>query len=120
MNATLTYYLAAPYSAPTREGIEANVLHAVQWWRRLADAGYMVVLPHTSDLLDALTAQHFGPEFYYDYTLKLMRRCDAVVLVPDGPTPRAASRGVNDEIAEAVRIGMPVVEVAELLGEDAS
>lgn len=44
------------------------------------------------------------PEFWYEATLEALRRCDAVILVPGWEE----SKGTVAEVAEAVRLGIPV------------
>ena len=72
---------------------------AMQVWK----AGDAAICPHLNSAhFEGLnTEQHF-----IDGTLELMRRCDAVLLVPDWGT----SEGTLGEIAEAERLGIPVYE----------
>lgn len=108
-----TYYLAAPYSASPTATIAQNVDYATWWWNRLTDAGYHVVCPHIqSQMLDPHGTR--GDDFWYSWTLALMRCCDAVVLLPDGPMPRM-SVGVSGEVAEAMRLRIEIVEADDLI-----
>lgn len=111
------FYLAAPYSAPTREDIEGNVAWAIHWWSALTRAGYHVNAPHVSDLLDTTTHGAHPPLFYYGYTMRQMERCDAVVLIPDriGGSARRDSKGTCAEIVRARALAMPVYDASELL-----
>ena len=63
----------------------------------------MPVVPHANT---ALMDDIQPPGFWIDATLKLMRCCDAVILVPHWHD----SAGTQGEIAEATRIGMPIFE----------
>lgn len=119
------WYLAAPYSPPKgctdpderRAAIDANVEHAALWWSRLTHAGYFVVVPHTSVVLDRILYGIFDDQFWYDYTMRLMVDCcpAGVVLIPDGPMPREHSAGTQREAIAALDLGRSVVNAPLLL-----
>lgn len=95
-------YVAGPYAATTRWEEEQNVRHAEAVGYNVADAGAMPVIPHTN------TRPHFSDlnsaEWWYEATVELMRRCDAVMMVPGWKQ----SKGSVAERTEAERIGLPV------------
>jgi len=73
-------YIAGPFSAPTREGVEANIRRAEALAIEVAKLGAMPVCPHTNTgHPDFEKAQDY--EFWIAGTLKLLRRCDAVIFV---------------------------------------
>lgn len=95
-------YIAGAYRAPTPWGVEQNIRAAEDLAVKVHAAGMFAVCPHANarhmeggDITDAhmLTG-----------TLELMRRCDAVILVSNWRT----SSGALAEVAEAMRIGIPV------------
>lgn len=94
-------YIAGPYTAPTRCAVAANVQRAREVADRVARAGAFAVCPHFlgDGIEDAGDAA-----FWYEGTLEVMRRCDAVVLVAGW----SASKGAVREEMEAVERGMPV------------
>lgn len=95
-------YVAGPFRAETAWGIKCNIHRAEVVGAEVADAGFMPVIPHAN------TAHFHGlgtDEFWLDGTLEIMRRCDAVVLVPGWE----GSSGTRAEIEEANRLGIPVV-----------
>lgn len=106
----LLVYTAGPFSAPTREGVEANIRAAVDLAVEVAKLGALPVCPHSSTADPRF--EHVQPyQFWLDGTLELLRRCDAVILTPDWQR----STGARAEVAEARRIGMPVFSsLAEL------
>lgn len=77
-------YCAGRFSAPTREGIEENIKRAV------------------GTALDAVAAGAFP--FWIAGTLELLRRCDAILMVPGWEE----SSGARGELAEAIELCMPV------------
>ena len=93
-------YIAGPFRAPTAWGIENNVRRAEEWGLRVAEIGAMPLIPHSNTrffhgaLPDA---------FFLEGTLELLRRCDAMFLIP-GWEQSAGTRG---EVALALELGKP-------------
>lgn len=99
-----TVYVAGPYRAPTREGIQLNIQSATQVGRLACLKGWSPVVPHANTaLLDTITPE-LGDQFWIDATMELMRRCDAVVLCPGWQR----SEGVKGELEEADKLGIPI------------
>ncbi len=97
-------YVAGPYRARTRAQVSVNIQSARAVGLLAIRNGWSAVIPHanTGDL--DLHAPDITDDFWLAATLELMRRCDAVVLVPGYET----SEGTQGEIAEAKRLGIPV------------
>lgn len=94
-------YIAGAYTAPTAVQRGANVQRARETAANVAALGGFPVTPHQMQL----GIEDAGDEpFWYEGTMELMRRCDAVVVAPMS----AASRGVTREVNEAHRLGKPV------------
>ena len=94
-------YIAGKYRAPTPWGVEQNIQAAREVASKVVAAGYMPLCPHTN------TAHMEGladDAFFLAGTLELLRRCDAVLLVPGWET----SAGARAEVMEANRLGLPV------------
>lgn len=103
-------YVAGPYRARTRAGVELNIQTARRVGALAATKGWSPLIPHANTgHLDEVCEHH--DEFWLDATLELMRRCDAVVLCPGWMD----SSGTIAEIAEAKRIGIPVYEAEHQL-----
>jgi nucleoside 2-deoxyribosyltransferase len=104
----IVVYVAGPFTAPNAWEVHRNVCRAESLALAVAEAGAMPLCPHTN-------TQHFHgtlpPAFWYDGTLELLRRCDAIILVPGWE----ASKGTQEEVVEAKRRGMPVFERVEEL-----
>lgn len=99
-------YIAGPYRASTRNGIETNIDLAEEVSADIVRLGCMPVTPHSlTRNQDVADASH-DDVFWLDATLELMRRCDAVMLVP-GWQDSAGTRG---EVTEAKRLGIKVFE----------
>lgn len=103
-------YVAGRFSAPDQWQRARNVRAAENLAFAVAEAGAMPLNPLAN------TANFFGTlrdEFWYEGTLELMHRCDAVILVPGWE----GSKGVAAELKEAKRLGMKVFERVEELKE---
>lgn len=97
-------YLAGPYSAPTPEGVAANVAAAVAEAKKIATRfpGIFPVVPHTFS-----GGGDWGQsyEFWLAGTMEVMRRCDAVLMLSGW----GHSKGAQEELREAERLGKPVL-----------
>lgn len=88
-------YVAGPFSAPTAWGIELNIRRAEALGREVAHLGAYPVMPHAN--MRGYWVDEAPYEFWIAGTLQLMRRCDAVIVVPNWQE----SRGTRDEITAA-------------------
>lgn len=94
-------YIAGKYRGPTAWAIEQNIRAAEEVAARVVQLGMMPLCPHSNTRhMDGLAHD----EFFLAGTLELMRRCDAVLLVPNWRD----SAGARAEVAEADRLGIPV------------
>jgi len=93
-------YVAAYYTANPAQGMA----EAMRAWAELVDLGYLPYVPHTSFLLDVLHPH--CPEFWYEYDLGILQRCDLLYVCDDDLTH--ASDGVRREIKYAVDRNIPV------------
>lgn len=94
-------YIAGRYRGPHAWAVEQNIRAAAEVAARVWAAGLVALCPHTNaaHMEGAATDEQFLAG-----TLELMRRCDAVLLVPGWST----SAGTKAEVVEAMRIGLPV------------
>jgi len=97
-------YVAGPYRAPTREGVELNIQAAKSVAARAAQKGYAVLCPHMNTAHMDLIVPVMTDAYWLTATKELMRRCDLVVLVPG----YSESEGTRAEIEEAKRLGMDI------------
>ena len=93
-------YVAGYFSANPMHG----TANAAFWFKSLVARGWLPVIPHVNILIDMLEPN--TPEFWYEYDLGLLRRCDAIYVCPDSLT--AESTGVTREVAYAAKHGIPV------------
>lgn len=100
-------YVAGPYRAPTMGHILRNIERARQAGMKLVKvAGVYPVIPHCNTAaFDGLA----DDQFFLDATLKLLRRCDGVLLLDTWES----SAGARGEKAEAERLGIPVFHCVE-------
>lgn len=97
-------YVAGALFGPNDWEIRCNIHRAAALGYEVAKLGAYPVIPHTNTggvFLGTIT-----PKFWYAGTLELLRRCDAVILVPGWEE----SRGAQAEVAEARIRSTPVFE----------
>lgn len=98
-------YIAGPFSAATREGVETNIRRAEDYGIEVATLGAMPVIPHANT--SRREFESLQPyEFWIDGTKELLRRCDAVFLTDE----RHLSSGARGEVEEAEARGIPVFQ----------
>lgn len=94
-------YIAGRYRGPNAWAVEQNIRAAEEVAARVWAMGHVALCPHAN-------ARHMdgvaSDEVFLAGTLELMRRCDAVLLVPNWRD----SEGARAEVAEADRLGIPV------------
>ncbi|MBL4833618.1 MAG: DUF4406 domain-containing protein [Pseudomonas sp.] len=97
-------YVAGPYRASNRAGVELNIQSARLTGLHCCLKGWSPLIPHANTGgLDEI-APAIPDQFWLDATLELMRRCDAVVLCPG----YSLSNGTAAEVIDAQRLGMRV------------
>ncbi|MCP4967400.1 MAG: DUF4406 domain-containing protein [bacterium] len=94
-------YIAGPFRGPTAWDVERNIRRAEELAFEVANLGAMPLCPHTNTRFfdGTLTG-----DFWLRGTMELLRRCDAMILTPDGEN----SAGASAERVEAELIRMPV------------
>lgn len=95
-------YVAGRFRGSDSWVVHCNIHAAECGGRGVVDLGAMPLIPH------AIGAHMEGTAtdaFWLTGTLELMRRCDAVLVLPGWES----SEGTKGEIAEAARCGIPVV-----------
>ena len=94
-------YIAGKYRGPNAWAVEQNIRAAEEAAARVWAMGLVALCPHANSRhMDGVASD----EHFLAGTLELMRRCDAVLLVPNWRD----SEGARAEVAEAERLGLPV------------
>jgi hypothetical protein len=94
-------YIAGKYRGPNAWAIEQNIRAAEDVAAKVWAMGHVALCPHANSRhMDGVASD----EVFLAGTLELMRRCDAVVLVPNWRD----SEGARAEVAEAERLGLLV------------
>lgn len=100
-------YIAGPYSAPTREGVEANTRRAVEAAAEIMRRGHDAHCPHcATDPIDRL-APDLGYERWMRLDFSIIQQWATAVLY------LAPSPGADRELAEAKRLGLKVYRSVE-------
>jgi hypothetical protein len=98
-------FVSGPYTAPTREGVLANVRMAIRAGECLRSLGLSVFVPHLYDLWDQ---QHpHGYEFWMEMCLDEVERSDALYRF------RPGSPGGNREEKRIVELERPILTTLE-------
>lgn len=97
-------YIAAPFTAPTGWGIEQNVRRAEEAGLAVAEMGASPLIPHANTRFFVGTKT---PAWWYEATLALLLKCDAVLIVGAWE----ASKGATAEALAAQEAGIPVFEL---------
>lgn len=90
-------YVAGPYTHP--EPIE-NTRLAIDAWKTLVAGGYIALVPHLTLLCQLVYPM--PPDFWYEYDLHLLERCDVMLRLP------GISIGADIEADHAKAKGIPV------------
>lgn len=105
MSDKLLVYVSGPYSPTTEGDTDYNIRRARAICATLWDEGYAVICPH----MNTAHFEQYSTASYEDYIagdLRMVRGCDAMVMVPDWEL----SRGAKTEREYAEQKGIPVYE----------
>ena len=99
-------FVSMPYSAPTPEGIRANIQAAERVSIQLIKAGWAVFTPHknTAGYERYEGEDGVNVDTWYALDLEILRRCDAIFMGPRWDR----SGGAISELAEAQRTGKQI------------
>lgn len=96
-------YIAGPFTGETAWDVECNVRRAEQAALEVARLGAMPLCPHTNS---RFFHGQGPPEFWYEGTMELLRRCDAVIFLHNWAT----SKGCAAEREEAIQRAIPIFD----------
>jgi len=98
-------YIAGPYRAPSEWQVVQNIRRAEALALAVWQMGAACICPHKNT---ALLGGAADDSVWLEGDLELLRRCDAVLCMPDWQ----ASAGARGEVDLARRMNMPVFETA--------
>jgi hypothetical protein len=100
-------YIAGPYSGKSPEEIALNIEFARAVGRYLARLGHFPVIPHANSAEFDRKAPDIGYEFWLNKGLGLLKRCDAICLIPGWEN----SKGSMLELKTALEHNLQVFEL---------
>lgn len=112
MFGTGLYYICSPLSAPTREGIRKNMLEARNYMEKISrEFGCRAVAPHAylPELLDDTVRRE--RELGLAFGKVLLGWCEGIIVCGN-----TISSGMEAEIQEARRLGLPAYLLTETQG----
>jgi hypothetical protein len=99
-------YVAGPFSAPSRDGVEQNIRKATAVALNVARLGGFPVTPHANTshpTFEVIQPYEFWVAGTMSLTMSLLHACDALITVPGWE----GSRGATNEVREMRRRGKP-------------
>lgn len=98
-------YIAGPYRSSSEYGVLRNIQRAQEAAAEVWKLGLYALCPHAnSAFFGGITSD----EQFLDGGLEMLRRCDAVYLVPIDAVRYNRSKGTLAEVAEAERLDIPI------------
>ena len=102
-------YVAGPFRAENAYEIEKNIRDAEDIGLAICEYGGVAVIPHT---MYRFFQGALPDEFWLNATLDILRRCDAIAMLPNWK----ASQGARGEHALAKKLGLPIFETPNEFG----
>ena len=100
-------YTAGPYRAKTEEQVGWNVERALWWAEAVWRLGAAAICPHTNTYKMDMAVE---PEEFVERDLEIVRRCDAVLMLPGWEK----SSGAQRERDAATEAGLPIFYWSDL------
>lgn len=111
MNDIKLIYIAGPYAGNSREETKLNIQSAQQNAKYAVRKGWMPLIPHKNTEDFEILCPDITIDFWYEGTLKLLSKCDAILLCPGW----GYSKGSKNELEYARKNSIPVFySIAEL------
>ena len=90
----IVVYIAGPFSAKTRDGVEENIAKAVQLGINVAKFGAFPIIPHANTAHPEF--ENIQPyEFWIEGTMKLLKQSDALITVTGWKNSKGAKAEVD-------------------------
>lgn len=101
-------YIAGPYTAKTNWEIQQNINRAMEAGKLVAEMGAMPLIPHSNTPLVFWGMK--DPQFWYDGTMELLRRSDAILLIEGWEN----SKGAQNEHTEALYLNKAIFNINDI------
>ena len=104
-------FISGPYRASTEWGVAENIQRAEQVAIRVWQLGHVAFCPHKNTAFFGGIAPD---KVWLDGDLEILKRCDAIVLVPGWEN----SSGARAEVKLANELGLPIYQTPEAMAKD--
>ncbi len=104
-------YISGPHIGSTYHQTEAYITYAREWAEKLAHAGHAFYCPHLNTAHFDTISPDVPESFWREMNANILRRCDAVLLLPGWDNEEATRRDV--EFAENARVPV-IVDIDEI------
>lgn len=107
-------YITGPYMGDNYHQTEGYITYAREWAEKVARAGHAFYCPH-------LNAAHFDaiapdvPKYFWrEMNLDILRRCDALLLVPGWDNDEVTQRDVHYAEGWGIPVVVDIDQIAEI------
>lgn len=100
------FYIAGPFRGKDAWAVEGNIRVAETLGMIVASEGGVPLIPHS---MYRFFDKSLPDQFFLDGTMRLLERCDAIVLTSNW----AQSSGARAERARAIEFGLPVFDCSK-------
>jgi len=107
-------YITGPYTGSDYHQTERHIAYAREWADKLARAGHAFYCPHLNTGHFDTIAPDVSNHFWREMNLSILRRCDALLLVPGWDNDEVTKRDVHYAEAWGIPVVVTIDEIAEL------
>ena len=107
-------YIAGPYMGSNYHETESYIAYARGWAERVARAGHAYYCPHLNNGHFDAIAPDVPKDFWREMNVNILRRCDAVLLLPGWDTDEATQRDVHYAETWGIPVAVDVDQIGEL------
>ncbi len=107
-------YIAGPRVGSDYHQTERHIGYAREWAEKLARAGHAYYSPQLNTAHFDVIAPDIGNDFWREMNLKILRRCDAVLVLPGCDDEEATKRDIHFANTWGIPLAIDIEEIEEL------